>query len=119
MKLTMQEQVSLVHVFLDEQLILMSVFTSYAKIVFRGDEPAELFEPKHFPILVAVLHHGDLVLFQVSDGCFLSLLDGYHSCVFGLMLLLIRFLFDLKVLTDVKLSGDGEVDLNSRNLVKV
>jgi len=47
------------------------------------------------------------------------MLNGDDGCIFCLVLLLIRFLLDLKVLTNVKLCRDGEIDLNHHDWIKV
>ena len=66
MKLTMEEVVAFVHVLLHQQLVLMGIFATNDEVVLRRDEPEELLEPEHFPILVLVLHLIYLVLFQIT-----------------------------------------------------
>jgi hypothetical protein len=97
----------------------MCIFTSNAEIIFRRDEPTKFLKPKHFSVFVAVLHHGDLVFFQVFNGRFLSVLDRDHSSVFGFLLLLVRLFLDLKVLSDVELSRDSKVNINFHDRVEI
>ena len=68
---------------------------------------------------MTVLHHSDLMFLKISNGSLFGLLDGNNCGILGLVLLLIGFLFDLEILTNVKLSRDREVDFNSHDRVKV
>ena len=84
---------------------MLSISTSDDKIVFTSDEPDELLEPENLALHASNL--GLLELFKVSCSRFLSLFDGDTGCVFRLDFLRVRFLPNLKVLLNVKLSGDS------------
>jgi len=46
----MHEQIRLIHVLLDQLLVLLGVSTSNDKVVLTGDEPDELLKPENLPV---------------------------------------------------------------------
>ena len=97
----MHEEVVLVHVALDQGLILLSVAAADYQVVLAGDEPDELLEPEDFTLDRPNL--GLLQLFEVASGCLFGLLDRRLGCVDRLDLLDVRLLANLEVLLDVEL----------------
>ena len=89
MELSVEEEVALVEVLLDQHLVLVGISTSDNEVVLGCDEPEELLEPEYLSVLVHILHHVDLVLLKVADGCLLSHLDCNFGCTLRLLLLLI------------------------------
>jgi len=119
MKLAMEEEVTFVHVLFDNKLILVCVFTPYNQIIFRSDEPAEFLEPEYFPIFIGVLHHSNLMFLKIAHSGLLGLLNGDHSGIFSLFLLVIGLLLDFEVLTNVKLSWDAQIDVDLHDRIEV
>ena len=113
----MHEEVVLVHVALDEGLILLGVAAADYQVVLAGDEPDELLEPEDFTLDRPNL--GLLQLFEVAGSCLFSLLDRRLGCIDRLDLLDVRLLANLEVLLDVELRRDSKIDVDSHHLVKV
>ena len=101
MEFRMHEEISAVHVAFDQSFILLRVSTTNDKIVFTGDEPNELFEPKYLALDTANL--GLLEFFVVSSRCLLSLFDGHTGSILSFDFFCIGFLADLEVLLDIEL----------------
>lgn len=119
MELTMEEKITLIHILLHKQLILMRVFTSNDQVVFRCDEPTEFFKPKHLSIFIWIPHLFYLMLFKISESSLLSCLDSYDGRINSLLFLLLRFLLDLKVFTNVQLRWNLRINFNFHNWIKV
>lgn len=96
----MQKEIIFVHVSLDKGLVLLRVTAANNQIIFRGDEPNELFEPEDFALQVD-FHLLLLELNKVALSCILSMAKSDSGCFFCFELFLVRFLFDFKVLTYV------------------
>lgn len=95
----MHKEICLVHISLDERLILLAVPSAYYQIILAGYEPNEFFKPEH--LAHDILQLRLLKLRQVSRcGCF-SLLDCNIGSVLGLYLLSIGLLLDFEILFNV------------------
>jgi len=97
----MHKQIILVHVFLNNGFILLCISTSDNEIIFTGDKPDELFEPKDL-----ALDGANLCLLQlliIASSCLFGLLDGRLSCILSFTFFRIGFLTDLEVLLDIQL----------------
>jgi len=88
MQLAMEKEITLIHILLDKDFILMCILTSDAEVVLARDEPVELLKPKYLTILVGVSHYCDFVLLEISKRSLLRLLDCNNRGILGLHLLL-------------------------------
>lgn len=98
----MHKKVILVHVLLDELLVLLGISTANDEIILRGDKPDELFKPKYFSVQIGL----DLLLLKFLEipRCSLfSMLDSHLGSISCFQFLGVGFLLDLKVPLDVKL----------------
>ena len=115
----MEEQITLIHIFLHEELILMRVFTSNDKIIFRSDEPAEFLKPEDFSVFIWVSHLFYFMLFKISESSLFSCLDSYNWRINSFLFFLLRFLLYLKIFTNVQLGWDLSINFNFHNWIIV
>ena len=113
----MHEKIGSVHVTFDQGFVLLSISATNDEIVLTSDEPDELFEPENLALYTANLSL--LQLLVVASGSFLSLCDSDFGSILCLDLFSVGFFADLKVLLDIELGRDAQVDVNAHHLVKV
>jgi len=113
----MHEEISFVHIPLHECLVLLTVSATDNQIILAGNEPNEFFKPEYLAHVILQLRL--LKLCEISCSSGLSLLDCNISSILGLYLLSVRLLLDFKILLNIQLGRDAQVDIDFHDRVEV